>query len=198
MPPSVVVTAEDLEVHYHGGPDAAVHGVGLRLEPGQGLLIGGGPGAGKTTVLRALLGLVPARGHIRVLGASPATGLGGAVGYGPEGDTFASGLRLREAVHAVVALRGLREVAAVRDDAIERAGLSYVDTVGFRRLSLARAGAGYPDLVVMDDPWVLPETLDEIAAARRRGAAVIVASRNAGGLAPALGGRLPLIDGRPR
>lgn len=206
MDDSAVITAEDVEVHYHGGPDAAVRGVSLSLVPGQGLLIGGGPGAGKTTVLRALLGLVPARGRIRVLGATPAEGFGGGVGYGPEGVDFASGLRLREAVHAVVALRGLRDVATVRDDAIERAGLSYVadyrtrrlDTEGFRRLSLAMAVAGDPDLVVMDDPWVMPETLDEIAGARRRGAAVLVASRNPGGLAPALGGRLALIDGRPR
>lgn len=201
-----VITAEDLEVHYHGGPDAAVREVSLSLVPGQGILIGGGPGAGKTTVLRALLGLVPARGYIRVLGASPLDGLGGRVGYGPEGVTFASELTLREAVHAVVTLRGLPDVAAVREDAIERTGLSYVadyrtrrlDTEGFRRLSLAMAVAGDPDVVVMDDPWVLPETLDEIASARRRGAVVLVASRNPGGLAPALGGRLPLVDGRPR
>lgn len=203
---AAVITAENLEVHYHGGPDGAVRGVGLSLAPGQGLLIGGGPGAGKTTVLRALLGLVPARGHIRVLDATPAEGFGGAVGYGPEGVDFASDLRLREAVHAVVMLRGTGDVADVRDDAIERAGLSYVadyptrrlDTEGFRRLSLAMAVAGDPKVVVMDDPWVLPETLDEIARARRRGAVVLVASRNPGGLAPALGGRLALIDGRPR
>lgn len=200
------VEAEDLEVHYHGGPQAAVAGVSLRLEPGQGLLIGGGPSAGKTSVLRALAGLVPAGGRIRLFGAPPGPPRPRDVGYGPEGRDFAGHLTLREAVHAVTALRRVRDVVAAREDALDRAGLSYVaayrtrrlDAEGFRRLSLAVAIAGDPDLVLLDDPWVLPETLDEIRDARARGAAVIAASRAPGGLAPALGGRMVLVDGRPR
>lgn len=202
-----LIAAEDLEVHYHGGPDAAVSGVSLSLAPGQGLMLGGGPSAGKTTVLRALLGLVPARGTIRLFGEAPGGAPGGAsVGYGPEGQDFAGRLRLREMVHAALRLRGVRDIARVGEDALDRAGLSYVadyrtrrlDAEGFRRLSLCLGIAGDPDLVVLDDPWLMPETLAEIAAARTRGAAVLVAGRDPGGLAPALGGRLVLIDGRPR
>lgn len=204
--PSAVVEAEDLEVHYHGGPQAAVAGVSVALAPGQGLLIGGGPSAGKTSVLRALAGLVPARGRIRLSGGPPEPPRAARVGYGPEGRGFAGHLTLRETVHAVAALRGGRGVAAVRDDALDRAGLSYVagyrtrrlDDEGFRRLSLAVAIAGDPDVVMLDDPWPLPETLEEIRVARARGAVVIAASRAAAGLAPALGGRLVLVDGRPR
>ena len=75
--------------------------------------------------------------------------------------------------------RPRRSARAAADDAIARAGLQYVgdwrtgrlDAEGFRRLSLALAIAGDPDLVVLDDPWVLSDTLREIARgarARRR------------------------------
>ncbi len=73
-----------------------------------------------------------------------------------------------------------------------------LDAEGFRRLSLALAIAGDPDLVVLDDPWVLSDTLREIAQARRRGAAVLVAAIRPAGLAPALGRRITLADGAPR
>jgi ABC-type multidrug transport system ATPase subunit len=204
--PTPVIAAEDIEVYYHGGPDAAVRDVSLSLHPGQGLLVGGGPLSGKTSVLRALLGLVPARGNIRLFGEPPGPPPARPVGYGPEGRDFAGHLTLREVVHAVAAVRRLPDTTKAREDALDRAGLSFVagyrtrrlDEEGFRRLSLAVAVVGDPDLVVLDDPWVLPETLDEIRAARARGAAVLVAARRPAGLAPALGGRLVLIDGRPR
>ena len=51
---------------------------------------------------------------------------------------------------------------------------------------------------MLDDPWVLAETLAEIRAARARGAAVVVAARRPAGLAPALGRRVALVDGVPR
>ncbi len=201
-----VVEAEELEVRYHGGPEPAVRGVSLRLGPGEGLLVSGAPGAGKTSLLRGLLGLVEHRGGASLLGApvgAPANR--GRVGYGPEGEGFAAGLRVREAVAAVVALRRDAPRGAV-DDALERAGLAYVarwrtarlDLEGHRRLSLALAVAGDPALVVLDDPWVLSETLREIAAARARGGAVLVAAERPGGLAPALGRRAVLRDGALR
>src|SRR5699024_2726090 len=117
------------------------------LAPGQGLLIGGGPAAGKTSVLRALAGLVPARGRVRLFGAPPDAPRAARVGYGPAGRDFAGYLTLRETVHAITALRVAPDVAAAREDALDRAGLSYVadyrtrrlDAEGFRRLSLAVA-----------------------------------------------------------
>lgn len=201
-----VIEAEDVEVRYHGGPEPAVRGVTMRLEPGEGLLVSGPPGAGKTSLLRGLLGLVEHRGRARVAGARPAApGMRGGVGYGPQGEGFATGLRVREAVAAIAALRTAPARDRV-DAALERAGLQFVagwrtarlDAEGHRRLSLALAIVGDPDLVVMDDPWVLSDTLREIAAARARGAAVLVAAQRPGGLGPALGRRIALIDGRPR
>lgn len=205
---TAVIAAEALEVRYQGGPDPAVRGVTLRLEPGEGLLVRGPAGSGKTSLLRGLLGLVPAGGQVRVLGAPPgAAGSRGRVGYGPQGGGFASGLTVIEAVDAVAALRRRDGRRALAEDALERAGLGLVprwrtarlDAEGWRRLSLAMGVAGDPELVVLDDPWLFPETLREIAAARARGGAVLAASSRPGGLATALGGRLDLAgDGVAR
>ncbi len=204
---TALVAAEGLEVRYQGGPDPAVRGVDLRLGPGEGLLLRGPAGSGKTSLLRGLLGLVPAAGAVRVLGAPPGTaGTRGRVGYGPQGAGFASGLTVSDVVGAVVALRRGDGRPAPVDDALERAGLGLVarwrtarlDAEGWRRLSLAMGVAGDPELVVLDDPWLFPETLREIAAARARGAAVLAASSRPGGLASALGARLDLADGVAR
>jgi ABC-2 type transport system ATP-binding protein len=191
------LVADGLEVRYHGGPDAAVRGVSLRLAPGEGLLVTGPAGAGKTSLLRGLLGLVPRDGDVRL----PA-----AVGYGPQGEGFAAGLRVDEAARMIAALRGAGDPRAAGADGLERAGLGYVtrwhtrrlDAEGWRRLSLALAIAGDPPLVVLDDPWVLADSMREIGRARARGAAVLAASSRPGGLAPALGRRLDMADGAPR
>jgi ABC-type multidrug transport system ATPase subunit len=202
--PGTAVAAEGVEVRYHGGPEPAVQGVTLSLGRGEGLMVSGPAGAGKTSLLRGILGLVAHRGRLEVLGGPagqpPARGR---TGYGPQGTGFATGLRVGETVRAAAALRGVARAGA--DAAVERAGLGYVtrwrtarlDAEGFRRLSLALAIAGDPDLVLLDDPWVLQETLAEIAAARARGAAVIVATRRPAGLAPILGRRITLRDGVP-
>ena len=191
------VVAEGLEVRYHGGPDPAVSDVSLRVGPGEGLLVCGPRGAGKTSLLRGLLGLVPRGGEVTVPDA---------VGYGPQGGGFATGLRVDETARTIAALRGAGDPRATAADALARAGLEFVtrwrtrrlDAEGWRRLSLALAIAGDPPLVVLDDPWVLAETLREIARARERGAAVLAASSRPAGLAPALGGRLDIADGAPR
>jgi ABC-2 type transport system ATP-binding protein len=202
-----LVEAEDLEVRYHGGPEPAVRGVSFRLAPGEGLMLSGRAGAGKTSVLRGLLGLVAHRGAVSLLGEPVgAPAVRGRIGYGPEGRAFAAELRVREVVRGAAALRGLPAPHEAARHAIARAGLQFVDdwrtsrldAEGFRRLSLALGIVGDPDLVVLDDPWVLADTLREIAVARARGAAVLVAAERPAGLGPALGRRLVLAEGAPQ
>lgn len=201
--PRAVVAAEDLEVRYHGGPEPAVRGVSFTLGPGEGLLVTGARGSGKTSLLRGMLGHVEHRGALRLHGVTTGDpSARGRTGYGPQGDGFATGLRVDEAVGQALALRR-RAPGGAREAALERAGLGYVagwrtsrlDAEGWRRLSLAMAIAGDPELVVLDDPWVLGDTLAAIAAARARGAAVLVAAPRPGGLGPALGRRIALLDG---
>ena len=65
----------DLRVHYPerrrggGGGVVAVRGVGLDLHPGEVLGIAGESGSGKSSLARALMGLAPATGEVRIDGA---------------------------------------------------------------------------------------------------------------------------------
>lgn len=62
-----MLALEDIEVRY--GPIVALRGVSLRVSAGEIVAVLGANGAGKTTVLRTISGLLrPARGKIEFLG----------------------------------------------------------------------------------------------------------------------------------
>lgn len=197
------VAARDLEVVYQRGGEAAVRDVTFTLAPGAGLLVTGAEGSGKTSLLRAVLGLVVAGGDVTVLGGEPGDeDITRRVGYGPQGRTFAEGHPPGALVRLVTRLRGVGESAA--EGALERAGIPTgrrrsrtLDIEELRRVALACAVVGDPDLVVLDDPWEFPETVTEITRARERGAAVLVATHDPGGLPALLGRTLTLADGAP-
>jgi len=192
-------------VRYQRGPQAAVSGVSFSLGPGEGLLLVGPRGSGKSSVLRAVLGLVQVSGVVELLGGPPAASDAlRRVGYAPQGRFVAGGLSAGEHVRLVARLRGLPDPAAAADDALARAGLSdpgrqatRLDVEEMRRLALACALAGEPEVLVLDDPWEFIETEAEIASARRRGAAVLAASHDPGGLPGMIGRTLQLAEGVP-
>jgi len=84
-----VLEVEDLHVYY--GPVAALKGISLRVEAGSIVALIGANGAGKSTALRAISGLLaPSRGRIawegRPLdGLPPHEILGLGIGHVPEG-----------------------------------------------------------------------------------------------------------------
>ncbi len=62
-----VIEVRDLVTHY--GPREILHSVSLDVYAGEILVIMGGSGSGKTTMLNTLLGLVrPTSGYVRLLG----------------------------------------------------------------------------------------------------------------------------------
>ncbi len=198
-----VIRARAIEVRYQRGGALAVAGVNIDLRAGAGLLITGPRGSGKSSVLRAVLGLAGPGGDISVLGAPPGDPETlRRIGWAPQSWPFAFGLRAREVVEMVAQLGGHDRVAAL--GAIEEAGVERPDVrverieiEDARRTALACALVGEPDLLVLDDPWEFPETIAAVRRAMARGAAVLAASSDPGGLPALLGASIRLDEGAP-
>ncbi|MFI6482232.1 ABC transporter ATP-binding protein [Nonomuraea sp. NPDC050663] len=91
-----MLSVEGLSVHY-GGVRAA-HDVSFEVVPGQSLGIIGANGAGKTSTLKAVMGLAPRQarslrfGEVDLLKAAPHTLVRHGLGYVPEGRHVFPGL----------------------------------------------------------------------------------------------------------
>jgi ABC-2 type transport system ATP-binding protein len=200
----VVIRARAIEVRYQRGGTLAVSGVNLDLRAGAGLLVTGDRGSGKSSVLRAVLGLAGPGGDITVLGApagDPPTLR--RIGWAPQAWPFSFGLRGREVVRMVAELGGHTAADADRmidEMAVENpdARVEALEMEDVRRICMACALIGDPDLLVLDDPWEFPETTDAIRRAMARGAAVLAASSDPGGLPALLGASIHLTEGSPR
>jgi len=67
----IVIEADGLSKHYHRGRVKALDGIDLRIAQGSIVGLIGPNGSGKTTALKAILGLTPYRGRLEVLGLDP-------------------------------------------------------------------------------------------------------------------------------
>lgn len=199
------IVVEDLEVVYQRGAEPAVSGVDVTLRAGQSLLVTGGHGSGKSSFLRAILGLVVATGHIEVLGSYAGDPRNAPrIGYAPQGRSFCETHSPRHLVTTIVVLRaGRRDDGAVHD-ALVRAGIPPdrhdardLGVEEQRRLALACALVGTPDVLVLDDPWEFTETITAVERTLAAGGIVIAASHEPGGLPEFFGSELVLTGVEP-
>src|SRR5262245_57374090 len=97
---SATLSVEDLSVHYGGV--CAVRSIGFTVAPGQSVGIIGANGAGKTSTLKALMGLVPRSGGRIRFGAADLTKVKArdvvrhGIGYVPEGRHVFPGLSVEK------------------------------------------------------------------------------------------------------
>lgn len=176
----VRLRVEDLSFQYpddrSGRPPAGVADVSFELDRGTFTVLAGRVGAGKTTILRALLGLVPAEGEVwwndRLISDRASFLVPPRSAYTPQiprlfSDTLAYNIALREAraaqATAMVEELPVRDAArlAVLDDDLDRLDGGIETLVGARgvklsggqiqRSAVARMFATGADLLVFDD-----------------------------------------------
>lgn len=208
--PQLMLQVGQLFVTPPGGTERTVKGVDFSLKAGDGLAIIGPSAAGKSSLVRALLGLWKAdHGDVRLDGATidqwPMDRLGAAIGYLPQSvDLFTGTIaenisRFAESPASETVIAAAQ--AAGVHDMIVRLPQGYETQVGVggaqlsggqqQRIALARALYGDPFLLLLDEP---NSNLDAdgdmaleraVAAARLRGAIVILVSHRPTALANA-------------
>jgi len=172
----------------------AVSGLELHVREGETLALIGPNGSGKTTTLKAALGLVrPSGGRVRVAGADVVTegrAARACLGYLPQRLSFPEGCTAGEVMHLYARLRGAdpaeTEVLLERVgllDAADRAADGF--SGGMRqRLGLAIALLGRPRALVLDEPTAALDpsgsllVRDLVESIRAEGTTVLLSSHD--------------------
>src|SRR5262245_53388574 len=150
----------DLHRIYSRGKEA-LRGVDLTLRTGEVLGLLGRNGAGKTSLIRILMGMIhPQRGRARVLGLDPwadAVAMKRRVGYVAEDQIYPGSMRLDELPALHRSLYPTWDDALARD-LVDRFALSTRDRVRAMSKGKARAAAFVcavahrPELLLLDEP----------------------------------------------
>lgn len=186
----------DLGYTFTGAGKPALRGIGMHIRPGEILGLVGPDGAGKTTLIRLLAGLLkPTQGEARVLGLDPVADharLCGKIGYMPqkfglyEDLTIAENMSLYAALHDVPPEDTDRlgeELLRVTDLARFKTRLAGKLSGGMKqKLGLACAMFGSPEVLLLDEPGVGVDPLSRrelwkmVEGLRSRGLAILWAT----------------------
>jgi branched-chain amino acid transport system ATP-binding protein len=196
-PETPIIEARELHVHYV--QSHVLHGVSIAVRGGETVGLLGRNGMGKTTLIRTLIGLVPAsRGRIHVRGIDVTQQpteriVRHGIGYVPEGRGIFPNLSVRE--NLVMGARAGRD--GRRDWTVERVldtfprlaeridhGGNQLSGGEQQMLAIGRALMTNPDLVILDEateglaPLVVAEIWRIIAMIRASGIASLIVDRN--------------------
>ena len=187
-----VLLAQDLVVDF--GDVRAVAGFDLSVAAGASVALVGRNGAGKSTTMRVLAGVLPASaGTVVVAGVDARTdpaGVRAQVGYCPDVGGLIPRATAWEHLQLAASLRGIthwQDRARELLDRFDLAGAADRVTAGYshgmgRRLSVVLAAFHEPPLMLLDepfdgvDPLGVDVTLEVVAEARVGGAAVLVST----------------------
>jgi len=209
-PPLAQVSLRDLWVAPPGSARFAVQGVSLTLHAGQVLALVGPSAAGKSSLVRAMLGIwASARGEVRLDGATldqwDADTIGRQFGYvaqtvdlidGTIGENIArfDPAARSDTIIAAARAAGMHETILALPDGYETrvsAGAGELSAGQRQRIGLARALYGDPFLLVLDeansnlDATGDAALADAIGAVQRRGGIVVMITHRPATLGPA-------------
>ncbi|HWW48310.1 MAG TPA: ABC transporter ATP-binding protein [Xanthobacteraceae bacterium] len=197
----LLLSCRDLTVSY--GKMAAVRGVNLDIREGQVVTIVGANGAGKTSLLSALMGLLPARGSVAYFGESfeapPSVEALVRRGLGliPEKRELFGPMSVEDNLRLGAFDRwrqGARDLDASLEDIFEafprlrerrRQEAGTLSGGERQMLAMGRALMAKPRLLMMDEPslglapLIIKEIFRLIAGLRERGVSVLLVEQNA-------------------
>jgi branched-chain amino acid transport system ATP-binding protein len=190
---SALLEVEDLRVRY--GAVEAVHGISFGVEAGEVTALIGANGAGKSSTLAAISGLVPATGRIRfagrvIAGRPPHEIVRAGIVQVPEGREILARMTVEE--NLLLGLRG-------RDRSRIASAYERFPILGERRrllagtlsggeqqmLAIARALLAEPRLLLLDEPslglapLVVARVFEALADLRRQGVTMLLVEQNA-------------------
>ena len=196
-----LISLDGLVVRY--GEIEAVHGLSLAVDAGEVVALLGGNGAGKSTTLRAISGLLkPAAGDvvfdgksIIALGPEAIVRLG--IAHVPEGRRVFPGLSARENIMLGASNRGRIAKATLIRESDEMFDLfpdirPFADALGWtlsggqqQMVAVARGLMARPRLLLLDEPSlglapvIVQKVFSIIAEIQRRGTTVLLVEQNA-------------------
>ncbi len=207
-----MLIVDDLHAQY--GASRVLHGVGLRVRPGEVVGLLGRNGSGRSTALKAIMGLVEARGRVdwkgrSLAGRAPFEIARAGLGYVPETrDVFPTltvqqNLRLGQR-SGVARPPSFDEMYALFPALAERRGAPAGVLSGGEQqmLAIARALMGAPELLLVDEPTegLAPQVVETVArvllAQARAGVGVLLAEQKLS-IVPDIAGRC-CVMGRGR
>ena len=198
MTATAMLEVDGVDAGY--GPLQVLHGVSLRVDAGEIVSLVGANGAGKTTVIKTIVGLVRARrGHVslggeRIDGMPPERIVTRGIAVVPEGArvfpemSVLDNLRMGAGVPRALAreARTLEDVFALFPRLRERRPqLARTLSGGERQmLAIGRALMACPDLLLLDEPSLglqpslVRSIIDTIRAVNQRGLTVFLIEQN--------------------
>ncbi len=209
----MALEVEDLNVRY--GRVHAVRGASLSVADGEVVAVLGANGAGKSSLLKAILGLVPSEsGRVRLAGTevagwSPARRLAHGLALVPEGRRILVGLTVEE--NLLMGAYARRDAAAVRAEIADiyerfpnlgarRSLLASVLSGGEQQmLAIGRALVTHPTLILLDEPsqglapLVVDAVLEMLHELRQEGTSLVLVEQNVP-MALALADRVYILD----
>ena len=195
----VLLEVKDMHVHY--GAIHAIHGINLKVHKGEIVTILGSNGAGKTTSLHTISGLLkPSKGEILYRGnkinglpANKIVGMG--VAHSPEGRMVFPDLTVKENLEMGAYLR--RDTKKIKSDYEYMYGLfpklkerstQLAGTLSGgeqQMLAIARAYMSAPDLLLLDEPSLgiapilVQAIFDAIVDLNKHGMTILLVEQNA-------------------